>query len=116
LWNIKVKKGKAILVAGRDGSQGCETLRLPHFLDNRLTGGSEVVSLMCPPASLYPQGRFLVIVSVRDWVDPRAIVQLEGLGKLKNPVTSSGFKPVTFRLVASRVPQPTTLLHAPYET
>jgi hypothetical protein len=28
-----------------EGPNGCELLRLPHFLDNRLTDGSEVVSL-----------------------------------------------------------------------
>jgi hypothetical protein len=40
------------------------------------------------------------------------MVRLEGVGQLKNPVTSSGIEPKTFRLVAI-VPQPTTLLHAP---
>jgi hypothetical protein len=29
-----------------------------------------------------------------------AIMQLEGLGQLKNPVTSSGMEPATFQLVA----------------
>jgi hypothetical protein len=33
-------------------------------------------------------------------VDPRAIVQLEELGQLKNPLTSLGIKPATFQLVA----------------
>jgi hypothetical protein len=47
-----------------------------------------------------PQGRFLVLICVRGWVDTRAIVRLEGLGELKNPVTSSAIEPVTFRLVA----------------
>jgi hypothetical protein len=45
------------------------------------------------PAPLYPPsppGRFQVLVSVRCWVDSRAIVRMEGLGQLKNPVTSSG--------------------------
>jgi hypothetical protein len=44
-----VKKGKTIPVTGRGGSQGCKTSRLPHFLDNRLTDGSEVVSLTRRP-------------------------------------------------------------------
>jgi hypothetical protein len=37
-------KGKAIPVTGHEGPLGCETSRLPHFLDNRLTDGSEAVS------------------------------------------------------------------------
>jgi hypothetical protein len=48
-------KGKAIPVTGCGGPYGCETLRLPHFLDNQLTDGGEVVSLMHRPATLYPQ-------------------------------------------------------------
>jgi hypothetical protein len=43
-----------------------------------------------------PPGRFLVLISVRGWVDSRPIVRLEGLGQLKNPVTSA----------CSIVPQP----------
>jgi hypothetical protein len=39
-------EGEAIPVTGREGPQGCEMLRLPHFLDNRLTDCNEVVGLM----------------------------------------------------------------------
>jgi hypothetical protein len=37
----------------------------------------------------FPRGIFLVLISVRLWVDYRATVRLEGLGQLKHPVTSS---------------------------
>jgi hypothetical protein len=46
-----------------------------------------------------PSGRFIMLISVRDSVDPGAMVQLEGLEQLKN-TTSSRIEPATFRLVA----------------
>jgi hypothetical protein len=46
LFKIKQKeKGKALPATGRGGPLSCGTSRLPHFLDNRLTDGGEVVSL-----------------------------------------------------------------------
>jgi hypothetical protein len=42
-------KAKAIPVTSHGGPQGCETLRVPHYLDNRLTDGVKVVSLTRRP-------------------------------------------------------------------
>jgi hypothetical protein len=44
-----------------------------------------------------PPGRFLVLISVRSWVEHKAIAQLEALRQLKNPMIS-GIEPTTFRL------------------
>jgi hypothetical protein len=86
-------------LTGRECLQDCETSRIPHFLDNRFTEGGEVVILTLRPA-FTPRKTPGILISVRDGIDSRAIVRLEGLGQMENTVTSSGIEPATFRRVA----------------
>jgi hypothetical protein len=105
-----IRKAKT---AGQEGKvipvQGCERLRFPHF---QTFGSQMAVRLSALRVGHFlPPGRFLVLISVRGWVDPRGIVQLERLGKLKKS-TSSGTR--TGDLPAcSLVLHPTTLPRAP---
>ncbi|PNF38896.1 hypothetical protein B7P43_G08227 [Cryptotermes secundus] len=53
-------------------------LRVPHYLDSQ----------QYAQAALYHPGRFLVLISFRGLVDPKAIVRLEGLGSPKMGIDS----------------------------
>jgi hypothetical protein len=70
----------------------------PRFLDNRHI---KVVSCQpYAPAAFTPQEIFLVLNSIRGWVDPRVIVLPKGLFQWKISMTPSGIVTATFRLVA----------------
>jgi hypothetical protein len=69
-----------------------------HFLDNRLIDGSKV-SLTCQ-SPFTPQQYSWYSFVLRGRVEPRDIERLEGLGQLRNSVTSTGIEPATIRLVA----------------
>jgi hypothetical protein len=56
-------------------------------------GGKVVSPTQRPPL---PQQIFLILNYVRDWVDPMAIVRLEGLCQWKIPMTPMGIEPATF--------------------
>ena len=55
---------------------------------------------------IYTQGIPLVLISVRGWVDPRAIVRPEGLNQLKLQMIPPVIEPATFWFVAQYLNQP----------
>jgi hypothetical protein len=79
------------------------TQRVPGGLGSQISWhsareGGEVISLT--HRSPLPSRMFLVLIFTRSWVDPSAIERSEGLMSLKNPVTTPGIDPGSFRLVA----------------
>ena len=86
--------GKAVPLQAEIGPEGSKKLRFQiswqrHTMVVRLSA--------LRTGRLYPQEMLLVLISVR--VDPRTIVQSEGLCQWKIPMTPAGIEPTTFRFV-----------------
>jgi hypothetical protein len=81
---------------------GDEYLRFKTIvLDNQLTSGGEVFNHTRRSLLTTLPVMFGLFISVIGLVEPRAILRLEGLGKLKqSPVTSTGFYPAAYRPAA----------------
>jgi hypothetical protein len=106
-----LKRGKAIPVTSRGGPESCETSRLPHFLDSRLTDGDEVSLTRRLPFTSQEDSWYSFLLEAESTPGHSAA------GRIRSIEKSNLFGNRTRDLQAySIVPQPTTLPRAPIIT
>ena len=72
---LNYKAGKSVPLQAWSGPECSRKLRFPDFVTTTQDAGKVVSLTHRPPL---PPGNTLVLISVRDCVDPRAIVRSEG--------------------------------------